>query len=259
MKILVQNGDYTFTAAAKTLSLDNYVSIDIENVLLVTNVVDNIIIYNFADPSKGGTVAGNVLTLTYDTTTMADTDELQIWYWDTTATQSVSGTVAVTGALTDVELRATPVPVSGTVTTTDPNVYTEDQALPSNPLGNQLMARRRDSLVNEVSADGDAIALNSTERGELLAALTDLAYVLRRNFSVLSDLGETVRLGTDGKTLNVDLSSSDTLGIVNTVSIVTTVGTMATLTNFGQKPADMMIDTNINISWDNLCNRITIY
>lgn len=122
MKILVQQGDYTFTAAAKTVSLDNYVSIDIENVLLITNLVDNIIIYNFADPTKGGTVAGNVLTLTYDTTTMSDTDQLQIHYWDNTANTpisgsvSISGSVPVTGPLTDTQLRTSPVPVSGTVT-----------------------------------------------------------------------------------------------------------------------------------------------
>ncbi|HNG68658.1 MAG TPA: hypothetical protein PLP63_06925, partial [Saprospiraceae bacterium] len=122
MKILVQQGDYTFTAAAKTVSLDNYVSIDIENVLLITNLVDNIIIYNFADPTKGGTVAGNVLTLTYDTTAMSDTDQLQIHYWDDTANTpisgsvSITGSVSVTGPLTDAQLRATAVPVSGTVT-----------------------------------------------------------------------------------------------------------------------------------------------
>ena len=120
MKIIIQQGDYTFTAAAKTVSLDNYISIDIENILLITNLVDNVIIYNFADPTKGGTVAGNVLTLTYDTTTMSDTDELQIHYWDDTASTpvtgsvSVTGSVAVTGPLTDAQLRATPVPVSAT-------------------------------------------------------------------------------------------------------------------------------------------------
>lgn len=89
MKILIQNGNYTFTSAAKTVSLNAYGSIDIENVLLITNVVDGIIIYNFTDPAKGGTVATNVVTLDYDTTTMADTDELQIWYWDITASEHI--------------------------------------------------------------------------------------------------------------------------------------------------------------------------
>jgi hypothetical protein len=61
-------------------------------VLLITNVVDNIIIYNFNDATKGGTAATNVLTLTYNTASMSDTDELQIFYDD------VDGTVAVSNS-----------------------------------------------------------------------------------------------------------------------------------------------------------------
>lgn len=46
--------------------------------------------------------------------------------------------------------------------------YTEDAALPANPVGSALIARRRDTLTpSEVSADGDAIALNATPEGEL--------------------------------------------------------------------------------------------
>lgn len=45
--------------------------------------------------------------------------------------------------------------------------YTEDAATAANPVGGQLMGRRRDSLVSEVSDDGDVIALNATSVGEL--------------------------------------------------------------------------------------------
>jgi len=77
MKILVEN--YTFNAATKQIVFSDYTSISLESVLLITNVTDNIIIYNFADPSKGGTVAGNVLTLDYDTVSMSNGDSLQIF------------------------------------------------------------------------------------------------------------------------------------------------------------------------------------
>lgn len=80
MKILITN--YTFDASAKTVTFDDYTTISLESVLLVTNVTDNINIYNFCDPLLGGTVATNVLTLTYDTTSMSDTDNLQIFYDD---------------------------------------------------------------------------------------------------------------------------------------------------------------------------------
>jgi hypothetical protein len=39
-------------------------------------------------------------------------------FWQATQPVSIAGSVAVTGPLTDTQLRATPVPVSGTVTTT---------------------------------------------------------------------------------------------------------------------------------------------
>lgn len=87
MKVLITN--YTFTAAAKTISFNDFVSIDIDAVLLITNVVDNIIIYDFSEPTLGGTVATNVLTLTYSTVGMSDSDGLQIWYWDSAADLSV--------------------------------------------------------------------------------------------------------------------------------------------------------------------------
>ena len=77
MKSLVR--DYTFDASSKTVTFTNISSIGLEQILLITNVKDNIIIYSFADNALGGTVSGNVLTLTYNTASMSDTDELQIF------------------------------------------------------------------------------------------------------------------------------------------------------------------------------------
>jgi len=73
---------YTFVPAAKTIELDDYAAVDIKGLLLITNVTDNIIIYNFADSAKGGTAAGNTITLTYDTSAMDAGDDLQIFYDD---------------------------------------------------------------------------------------------------------------------------------------------------------------------------------
>lgn len=165
MKKLVTS--YTFDASERTITSDDFTSL--EKIQLITNVTDQIIIYNFADQTKGGTLALTVLTLEYDTTSMADGDKLQIFVEDGSAIQPVSGTVTanlsatdnavldqlelnqdaqtalltsmdadtstLAGAvssgkvqvdvlsmpaggsgLTDTELRATPVPVSGTVT-----------------------------------------------------------------------------------------------------------------------------------------------
>jgi len=86
MKLKIDN--YTFNKTAKTVTFLDYTSIDLSAVLLITNVTDNIIIYNFANPTRGGTVATNVLTLDYDTSSMDDSDELQIFYEDTTVSVS---------------------------------------------------------------------------------------------------------------------------------------------------------------------------
>lgn len=68
----------TFDASAGTITSNDWPSNALSCVQLITNVTDNIIIYNFADPTKGGTFATNTLTLTFDTSAMDDNDSLQI-------------------------------------------------------------------------------------------------------------------------------------------------------------------------------------
>jgi hypothetical protein len=80
MKKLISN--YTFNAAARTITFTDYTSVDLERLLLITNVTDNIIIYNFADPSLGAGVSGNTVTLIYNTNAMSNGDSLQIYYDD---------------------------------------------------------------------------------------------------------------------------------------------------------------------------------
>ena len=80
MKKLVTS--YSFDASAKQVTFDAMTSIALEQVLLITNVTENIIIYQFNVLGKGGTAATNVLTLDFDTTAMSDADDLQIFYDD---------------------------------------------------------------------------------------------------------------------------------------------------------------------------------
>lgn len=72
--------NYSFDKTAKTVTFTDYTSISLDRILLIVNTTKNIIIYNFADATKGGTVATNVLTLAYDTSSMANTDKLLIYY-----------------------------------------------------------------------------------------------------------------------------------------------------------------------------------
>ena len=106
-KELIQ--DYTFSASALTVTFDSMTTPRQEAILMITNTLDNVIIYNFADPAKGGTLAGNVLSVAYDTTLMSDTDPLEIWYW-------------VDGLTTKVRAKAT-----------DPNITYIGKVDPGNP------------------------------------------------------------------------------------------------------------------------------
>lgn len=80
MKKLISN--YTFNPTSKTITFNDYSLIELESILLITNVSSNQIIYNFADPCYGAGVNGNTVTLVYDTTSMSSSDALQIYYDD---------------------------------------------------------------------------------------------------------------------------------------------------------------------------------
>jgi hypothetical protein len=73
--------DYSFDASARTVTLASISKVYMDRLLLITNVTHNVGIYNFMVPGKGGSVnSTNVVTLDFDTTWMADTDDLQIFY-----------------------------------------------------------------------------------------------------------------------------------------------------------------------------------
>ena len=80
----LQVGTYRFDASEKTVYIQG--NVQPEKFLLITNITDNIIIYNFANPDLG--FAGKFynqtndeteFSLKYDTTSMSDTDVLQIF------------------------------------------------------------------------------------------------------------------------------------------------------------------------------------
>ena len=90
MKRTLKN--YTFNAAAKTVTFTDFTSIRLESILLITNVTGgrNTIIYQLTDPLKGGSVTTNVLTLASITTGQADTDSLNIVFEDLVPSVAIS-------------------------------------------------------------------------------------------------------------------------------------------------------------------------
>ena len=86
----IQSNYYLFDASAREVIIPG--GIQREQLILITNVTDNKVIYNFSDPELTATTytiqtdIRNVTTtrvvLAYDTSTMSDTDDLQIVYDD---------------------------------------------------------------------------------------------------------------------------------------------------------------------------------
>ena len=83
-KVLTEGG-YSFTASTRTIVINKY--IPRENLILITNVTSNQVIYNFSDPSLRATAytlsstganSTTTIVLNYNTTTMSNADKLSI-------------------------------------------------------------------------------------------------------------------------------------------------------------------------------------
>jgi hypothetical protein len=76
--------EYQFNASTRKIKI--YDNVSVKKLLLITNVTDNIILYNFADEAKGAAsvtfdpiTEHTEITLNFDTTSMSDSDQLQIF------------------------------------------------------------------------------------------------------------------------------------------------------------------------------------
>ena len=86
----IKSNYYLFDASEREVVIPG--GIQREQLILITNVTDNKVIYNFSDPELTATeyhistdirnVTTTRVVLTYDTTSMSDTDDLQIIYDD---------------------------------------------------------------------------------------------------------------------------------------------------------------------------------
>ena len=69
--------DVIFDASAKTLIVNDP---DFREVLFVINATDGLVIYDPNTPSKSGVRTKDLLTFTFDTTSMSDEDDLIVIY-----------------------------------------------------------------------------------------------------------------------------------------------------------------------------------
>jgi hypothetical protein len=74
----VDKGRYSFNTETKEIAIFDVPVFALEQVLLITNVTKNRVIYNFAEAGHGAILIGNILTIDVSTSNM-EGDVLQIW------------------------------------------------------------------------------------------------------------------------------------------------------------------------------------
>jgi len=270
----------TFDASEKTITHTSFSDVTLAGIQLITNVTDQIIIYNFADTTKGGTLSTDTLTLEYDTTSMSDTDELMILVEDGSAstaindggnTITVDGTVSVTGVstaanqttiighldgvegllttidadtgtiatevaglLTDAELRATPVPVSGTVTATATDL--DIRNLTNTDVVTAELSAVDNAVLDTIAAKDFATQTTLAAINAKLVTGTDIGDVTINNASG----GSAVNIQDGGNTITVDYAttgSGTATGALrvelptNGTGVIATVGAVTAITN----------------------------
>lgn len=82
MNTSIKNDKYIFNPVARTITFIGLSTVLLQSVYAIFNVTDGICIYDFGDPTKTGSISGNVLTLLFDTSAMSATDSLLIKYDD---------------------------------------------------------------------------------------------------------------------------------------------------------------------------------
>jgi hypothetical protein len=96
MKTLCQ----TYSLSGSELTLSVTFPLNQESILLITDVDNNDILYNFADPTRGGVLVGNLMILNY-VGLATGTTRLQIYLDDGNAPASEAGLQSITNLSTD--------------------------------------------------------------------------------------------------------------------------------------------------------------
>lgn len=262
MKVHVQN--YTFDKTAKTVTFTDYTTIRLDSILLIVNVTTgNTIIYNFADSTVGGTVATNVLTLTYNTSSMNNADKLLIYYDDNAfdfARKEDSASADADGGIGFLAVRkATPVNTSSTdgdyefLQMSAGRLWasaTIDAALPtgSNIVGRVGIDQTTPGTTNLValtaettkvigvtrSADGSGNLLTSTGSA-LDVNLKTSTITLSENIAQVNGATVNVGAGAAGSgTLRVTTSTDSTIGTLTTLTGTTSLTPGVAATNLGK-------------------------
>ena len=152
----------TFNPAARTLNFgandgtyanfaayNGGVPLTLNKILAINNLTSNQFIYNCSDSALGGSLVGQVLTLTYNTSAMSAGDVLQVFYdVDVAATNAA---LENGGKLASINARDADVDYTGSVTPSTPLVINTEE---KGTLGFEASGVWSGSVIVEGSIDG---------------------------------------------------------------------------------------------------------
>lgn len=78
MRRLLERHEYSFAPLSQKVIF--HLPVTLPQILLITNLADQVLIYQFNHQGKGGTLVGQELTLEYNTTGMEPSDQIQIFF-----------------------------------------------------------------------------------------------------------------------------------------------------------------------------------
>lgn len=252
------NTNYTFTPVSKQVDFSTLSGFDIRHLTAIINVTANQIIYAAGKTGYGlASIAGSVITLQYDTTAMNSGDKLAVFY-DAT---SISVDTGLSQPLTDTQLRATAVPVSGSVSVSNFPSSTEISNDSGNPIpvsgtvtANTGLSQPltdtqlRASDVNVHVQNFPASVEISNDSGNAIP-VSGTVSISNSSIEISNDVGNPIPVsGT--------VSVSNSVGFVSTNNSTTTLlganaiftGTADDLLNYAEATCSLVVDRNGTLS-----------
>lgn len=193
----------TFDASAQTIVHADFSAVGLAGIQLITNVTDNIVIYNFADSAKGGSLSTDTLTLDFDTTAMDDADELMILVEDG---KDGTGLIFGNGFFGDARVTTSdPLPVSVINTPTISPVTASDFDIRDLNQNSDNVKAMPPSYIDAGNSSTSTLTANSTFTGTSKTVKEDGIFEFG---TVLVTVFSNVSSATNG--LEIQQSSDDT-------------------------------------------------
>jgi hypothetical protein len=99
-----------------------------------------------------------------------------------------------------------------------PTQYKEDDPAATDPFGNVLLFRRRDTLSSEVSANGDVVAGNGTSKGEMYVKHVDPIDVVVISDATVTSVGLSASVSVTRPANTTAYTAGDVVGVTGGVS-----------------------------------------